>query len=147
MVAFHERLSEATVYRRYFQLLNLGRRTAHEALTRICFVDYDREMVLVAERWYAATAERSIVAVADLTKLYGSKKAEVAVMVRDDYQRHGLGFELVRRLVDIARDEHLEDVQATTLTENLGMCAVFKRLGFTLSNEPGDDMVDAELAL
>jgi acetyltransferase len=147
MVAFHKRLSEDTVYQRYFQMVTVGRRIAHDALTRICFVDYDREMVLVAERRDARTGERSIVAVADLTKLYNRKKAEVAVVVRDDCQRHGLGFELIRRLVDFARDERLEDVVATTMTENRGMCAVFRRLGFTLSIEPGDDTVEAELTL
>jgi acetyltransferase len=147
MVAFHKRLSEDTVYQRYFQMVTVGRRTAHEALTRICFVDYDREMVLVAERRDTRTGERSIVAVADLTKLYNTKKAEVAVVVRDDCQRHGLGFELIRRLVDVARDERLENVVATTMTENRGMCAVFRRLGFTLSTEPGDDSVEAALTL
>ena len=147
MVAFHKRLSEDTVYQRYFQMVTVGRRTAHEALIRICFVDYDREMVLVAERRDARTGERSIVAVADLTKLYNTKKAEVAVVVRDDCQRHGLGFELIRRLVDVARDERLKDVVATTMTENWGMCAVFRRLGFTLSIDPGDDTVEAELTL
>ena len=147
MVAFHKRLSEDTVYQRYFQMVTVGRRTAHEALTRICFVDYDREMVLVAERRDTHTGERSIVAFADLTKLYNTKKAEVAVVVRDDCQRHGLGFELIRRLVDVARDERLENVVATTMTENRGMCAVFRRLGFKLSTEPGDDSVEAELTL
>jgi acetyltransferase len=147
MVAFHERLSERTVYQRYFQVMQVARRTAHEALTRACFVDYDREMVLVAERRDARTGERSIVAVANLTKLERRKKAEVAVVVSDDYQRRGLGFELVRRLVDVARDEHLEHVVATTMTENQGMCAVFGRLGFTLSSNSADDLVEAELAL
>ena len=147
MVAFHKRLSEDTVYQRYFQMVTVGRRTAHEALTRICFVDYDREMVLVAERRDARTGERSIVAIADLTKLYNTKKAEVAVVVRDDCQRHGLGFELIRRLMDVARDERLENVVATTMTENRGMCAVFRRLGFTLSTDPGDDTVEAALTL
>jgi acetyltransferase len=147
MVAFHKRLSEDTVYQRYFQMVTVGRRTAHEALTRICFVDYDREMVLVAERRDARTGERSIVAIADLTKLYNTKKAEVAVVVRDDCQRHGLGFELIRRLADVARDERLENIVATTMTENRGMCAVFRRLGFTLSTEPGDDTVEAALTL
>ena len=50
MVAFHERLSERSVYFRYFHLLNLSQRTAHERLTRMCFIDYDRGMALVAER-------------------------------------------------------------------------------------------------
>jgi acetyltransferase len=50
MVKFHQKLSERTVYMRYFQPLKLSQRTAHERLTRICFVDYDREMALVTVR-------------------------------------------------------------------------------------------------
>ena len=49
MVRFHESLSEESVYMRYFHMMNLDQRTAHERLTRICFIDYDREMALVAE--------------------------------------------------------------------------------------------------
>jgi acetyltransferase len=50
MVRFHESLSEQSVYMRYFHMMKLDQRTAHERLTRICFIDYDREMALVAER-------------------------------------------------------------------------------------------------
>ena len=44
------RSRERSVYLRYFHLMNLEQRTTHERLTRICFIDYDREMALVAER-------------------------------------------------------------------------------------------------
>ncbi len=50
LIKFHEKLSERSVYLRYFQPLKLTQRVAHERLSRICFIDYDREMVLVAER-------------------------------------------------------------------------------------------------
>ena len=50
MIEFHQKLSERSVYLRYFQPLKLTQRVAHERLSRICFIDYDREMVLVAER-------------------------------------------------------------------------------------------------
>ena len=145
MVDFHGRLSESAVYMRYFQVLKLARRTTHDALTRVCFVDYDREMVLVAERRGALPTERQILATANLTKLSRQNTGEVAVLVADDYQRHGLGTELIRRLVDVARDEHLDRVLASTMTDNHGMCAVFRRLGFALSND-GDE-VQARLDL
>src|SRR5581483_104320 len=50
LIKFHGKLSERSVYMRYFQPMKLSTRTAHERLTRICFIDYDREMALVAER-------------------------------------------------------------------------------------------------
>ena len=49
MAAFHGTLSDRTVYLRYFASLSLSARTTHERLLRICFGDYEREMVLVAE--------------------------------------------------------------------------------------------------
>jgi len=49
IVKFHQTLSEQSVYRGYFVLVGLASRTTHERLTRICFIDYDREMALVAE--------------------------------------------------------------------------------------------------
>ena len=48
MVDFHAGLSEHSVYMRYFHALQLSQRVAHDRLTRICYIDYDREMVLVA---------------------------------------------------------------------------------------------------
>ena len=67
MVKFHESLSEESIYMRYFHMMNLDRRTAHDRLTRICFIDYDREMALVAERENPQTGEREILGVARLS--------------------------------------------------------------------------------
>src|SRR5215211_5577219 len=57
MVEFHASLSPQSVYMRYFHMMGLDQRTAHERLTRICFIDYDREMALVAERTEAGEPE------------------------------------------------------------------------------------------
>ena len=65
MVQFHETLSERSVYLRYFHTDEAGAaRSPHERLTRICFIDYDREMALVAEHADPATGEREILGVA-----------------------------------------------------------------------------------
>ena len=55
LVQFHEALSERSVAFRYFHAIKLGQRVAHDRLTRICFIDYDREMALVAEHRDATT--------------------------------------------------------------------------------------------
>ena len=47
---FHEGLSERTVFMRYLQAMNLSQRTGHERLSRLSFIDYDRELALVALR-------------------------------------------------------------------------------------------------
>src|SRR5262249_61965305 len=49
MVDFHHQLSDASVYMRYFLPLKLDVRVSHQRLFTKCFIDYDREMALVAE--------------------------------------------------------------------------------------------------
>ena len=129
---FHETLSDRSVYLRYFCTLSLSRRVAHERLLRICFGDYDREMALVAEHTDPGTGERRILGVGRMNKLHGRNEAEVAALVSDRYQKLGLGHELLRRVVQIARDEKLSLVSAEMLPDNVAMQAVFRRLGFRI---------------
>jgi acetyltransferase len=75
MVKFHETLSERSVYYRYFQALKLSRCVAHEQLTRACFIDYDRDMALVADYENLETGTHEILALGQLSSLsdpYGS---------------------------------------------------------------------------
>ncbi|MFZ0759606.1 MAG: bifunctional acetate--CoA ligase family protein/GNAT family N-acetyltransferase [Candidatus Sulfotelmatobacter sp.] len=130
IVKFHETLSDSSVYLRYFCSLSLTRRVEHERLLRICFADYNREMALVAERRDSGTGERQIIAVGRMNKLHARNEAEVAVLVSDRYQKLGLGNELLRRVIQIARDEKLSRVSAEMLTDNIAMQIITKRLGF-----------------
>jgi acetyltransferase len=132
MVVFHEMLSDRTVYYRYFCSLNLARRTAHERLAHICSCDYVSEMVLVAEGKDLNTGHRSIFAVGRLNKLNANSEAEVALLVADPYQRLGLGTELLRRLLRIARDEGIHRLVAEMLRDNIAVQAVFRKCGFRL---------------
>ena len=147
MVNFHERLSERTVYHRYFHHMKLEQRVAHDRLARICFVDYDRQIVLVAERTIPSTGEQEIVAVARLVRLLNPREAEFAVVVADDFQNRGLGGELVRTLVQIGREEKIETIRAEVLAENVNMISVCRALGFELTLRPEEATMDAELAL
>ncbi len=139
MVKFHETLSDRSVYLRYFCSLSLSRRVAHERLLRICFGDYDREMVLVAEGTDPVTGERRIIAVGRMSKLHAGNEAEVAVLVSDQYQNRGLGNELIRQVIQVARDEKLSRVSAEMLPDNLAMQVIIKRSGFRL-RRGGDPM-------
>jgi acetyltransferase len=138
IVAFHGTLSEESVYLRYFYPMTLEQRIAHERLTRICFIDYDREMVLVAERDDPAAGRRVIIGVGRLSKLRGANHAEFAAVVSDAYHGQGLGSELLRRLIEIARDERLDQVVADVLPDNRDMQRVFKKLGFRFRRVLGE---------
>jgi len=132
MVQFHSVLSDRTVYLRYFCSLSLAARTAHERLVRICFVDPETETVLVAARRNPQTGEESILAVGRLNRLPGKNEAEVAILVSDEFQGHGLGSELMRRLILIARDEKRARIVGEMLRDNIAMQVMIKKHSFRL---------------
>jgi acetyltransferase len=147
MVKFHNGLSAQSVYLRYFHMENLSARVAHERLVRKCFIDYNQEMALVAERAVPGSGQPEILAVGRLTKMPGGKEAEVAVLVSDRFQRQGLGGELLRHLIQVGRDEKLTDVVAHILPENLGMRALADRFGFELRPSKDPTMLTVVLDL
>jgi acetyltransferase len=145
LIRLHQALSERTVYLRYFQPLKLSQRTAHERLTRICFIDYDREIVLVVEH-KGSNGNTEIIAIGRLSKLRGgSNEAELAVLVDDRFQGQGLGTELYSRLISVARNEKLKRVICTILAENREMRAICQKLGFRMQADMEDGTVRAEL--
>ena len=147
MVHFHETLSEQSVYYRYFHMMNLEQRVRHERLTRICFIDSDREMALVAERRNPQSGEPEILAVARMTKIQWANEAEVAIIVSDKWQGHGLGKELLARLLIIGADEKLSRLTADMLPENRSVMRICEKLGFTLKHSLEDEVVRAEFKL
>jgi acetyltransferase len=146
MVRFHETLSERSVYLRYFYSLSLSARIEHERLVRICFAGYDRGFALVADRVHPETGEREILGVGRFTAI-GAGGAEVAVLVTDRWQGHGLGSELLATVVQVARAEGFERLSGEILRDNLATQAVFKKVGFTLQPLHDAGSISARLEL
>ena len=134
---FHARLSEQSIYQRYFHLLTLDQRISHERLVKVCFGDYDRQIALVAERGGAGAGESEILAVGRLSKAHLLNEAELAVLIVDEYQGLGLGTELSRRLLEIARVEKVEQVTVDVLAENRRMLEVCREVGFHFDQAMG----------
>ena len=147
MIRFHESLSERSVFLRYFHMENVNSRVAHDRLIQKCFIDYDREMALVADHEYPTTGQHELLAVARLAKDLSRQEGEVAVLVADAWQKQGLGTELMRRLIQFARAEKLRRVIANILPENDSMRSLGDRLGFTIqmTNDPSVLMAVLEL--
>ncbi len=146
MVAFHATLSEESVYMRYFHYIQYNQRVAHERLTRLCFIDYDREMALVVERKDPETGKHAILAIGRLSKLRQTAEAEFAILVSDAYQGHGFGAELLRRLVQIGRDEKLKRIVASILNDNVAMQRVSRKIGFKLKRVESEFHAELDLS-
>jgi acetyltransferase len=144
IVDFHDRLSERTVVERYFTALALSARTAHERLTRICFIDYDRELALVAEK--RDPSGKSVIAgVSRMNRQEDGSSATLAVVIADDFQGQGLGEALMRRALDAARAEGVRRVIIHFLPQNERMNRLSRKLGFALTEEKA--LIRGELAL
>jgi acetyltransferase len=143
---YHETLSERSVVLRYFYPMALSQRIEHERLSRLAFIDYDREMALVAECKNRRTGEPQIIAAGRLIKLYGGEDAEFTILVSDAYQGYGLGTEMLRRLMEIGRKEGVKRIFGNILNSNADMLRVAERLGFVLVGEK-DGVMRVELDL
>jgi len=146
MVKFHEGISAQSVYMRYFHALNLDQRIAHDRLVRSCFIDYDREMVLVVVQRDPEDGSRSILAIGRLSRVHGTDAAEYAILIPDEHHGKGLGSEMLRRLIEIGRNERrIKRIVAYMLPENKAMRHISEKLGFHCEYEEG--MVKAEIDL
>ncbi|HEX9029849.1 MAG TPA: bifunctional acetate--CoA ligase family protein/GNAT family N-acetyltransferase, partial [Anaerolineales bacterium] len=147
LVKFHETLSDRSVYLRYLSPLMLGERVAHDRLARICHCDYDREMTLITLDQDQETDEPRIVAVGRMSKIHGMNASRFNLLVSDCCQGLGIGKELLNRLVQVARDEKLDSIEAFISHENQPMQRMCEQLGFRLLPTENDQLVKAELEL
>ena len=138
MVKFHETLSERTVYMRYFSPLKLQQRVAHERLSRICFIDYDREMVLVATRHNPETHETQILGAGRLTKSSWHSQGEFGLLVGDEFQGAGLGTTLLEHVVDVGRAEGLDRIVGHILADNSAMLNLMESMNFDTKRDDGN---------
>lgn len=118
----------------------LFKRTTHEMATRYCFIDYDREMAMVAERM--TESGRELIGVGRLVADPDGRRGEYAVLMVDAWQGKGIGTALTNYCVDIARHLGLEEVHAETLPENTRMISVFRRCGFDVQMNTEEGVVN-----
>ena len=74
-------------------------------------------------------------------------QAEVAFVVVDQYQGHGIGAKLLHHLAVIARDAGLKELVAEILPDNTSMLKVFERSGLPIGTKRGPQGVHITLQL
>jgi acetyltransferase len=144
---FHETLSERTVFMRYLQAMNLSQRIGHERLSRLSFVDYEREIALLALRNNPDTGDPEIMGIGRIAKNPWTNDADFALIVSDQFQHQGLGKELLLRLIQVGRDEHIGMIYGSVLAENNEMIKLVEKLGFRLKPTEREGVLRAEIDL
>jgi acetyl coenzyme A synthetase (ADP forming)-like protein len=138
LVAFHGRLSEDTVYARFFS----SKPTLSAAeVERFTHVDHDDRVALVAE-----LGDR-LVGVARYDRTAGEREADVAFVVTDEHQGRGVGTVLLEHLAAAARERGITRFVADTLPTNRRMLDVFAQAGFDERTSYEAGVVRVELAI
>ena len=119
LVALHARLSTDTIYRRYFG-----------ARPHLSPADVDRFTRVDGRARFALVAMRGpdLVAVARYEGRPGERSAELAVVIDDALQHQGVGRLMLERLLDVAREAGLDNIEADVLTGNAAMLGLLRRL-------------------
>lgn len=134
--ALLQRCSPETIHQRFRYMFKA---TTHEMATRFCFIDYDREMAIVAER--AGPGPRELLGVGRLVADAEHTSAEFAILVGDPWQGIGVGSQLTDYCLEISRTWGIRRVQAQTATDNQRMLAMFRHRGFAMDYAASSDTV------
>lgn len=118
-LAMHGRCSERTLSLRYHGPVG----DADRYLNHLLGPRHGRTLAV-------ETASGRLVALGHL--LWDGDETEVALLVEDDWQRRGVGSELLRRLVGMAKEAGCDSVYAVTQASNTGMVAAMRGLGLPL---------------
>ncbi|MFJ6054058.1 GNAT family N-acetyltransferase [Streptomyces sp. NPDC092307] len=132
--AMHDRCSERTLSLRYHGPVH----DADRYLGHLLSPRFGRTLA-------ATTASGKLVALGHL--LWDGDETEVALLIEDDWQRRGIGSELLGRLLAMAVEAGCDSVYAVTQAANTGMVAAMRGLGLPLDYqiEEGTLVITARL--
>jgi acyl-CoA hydrolase/GNAT superfamily N-acetyltransferase len=124
---FFYSLSNDSMYRRFISTrLDMH----HDRLQPFVVIDYTKEMVILAILQHEET--ELIVGMAQYLIDETTHTAEVAFVVRDDYQGKGIGAALLTYVTYLARKSGLHGFTAAVLMENRQMLQLFENAGFNI---------------
>jgi len=122
---FFYSLSDKSLYQRF---LSLRRHLPRKELQKhFVVIDYTREMVILAVRRYLG--QEVITGIAQYCIGDNTLSAEVSIVVRDDFQSKGIGFELLSYLVTVAKRQGLHTFTADILPDNTAVFHLIDKLG------------------
>lgn len=118
----------------------------HAMAARLSQIDYDREMAFVALDIVEGLEPGPMLGVARIIGTPENDRAEFAILVRSDMKGRGIGFRLMKDLLEVARRRGVKIVHGDVLSENRTMLAMAAELGFTRETSDAG-IVKIELSL
>ena len=134
-------LSTQTLYRRFFTVKRHFSERERDFFLNVDFVDH------VALMAWAEEAGRNVIVGGGRYVVVEPGKAEVAFVVVDRFQGHGIGAALMRHLAAVARAAGLQQLIAEVLPENKPMLKVFAKSGLPMTTIDEHEVVQVSLKL
>ncbi len=119
--------SKESIYLRFRYDFNFD---SHEVASQFCFIDYDRELGIVAE--IVEDGEKKLIGVGRLIADPDIEIVEYAILITDKWQKKDLGHIITEYCVQIAKDLKIKRLVAETTKNNKPMISVFKKLNFKI---------------
>ncbi len=128
---------------RYMRFVSMMRELTPKMLTRYTYVDYHRELALVATTQVPNPANRGlpqeiIIGLAHYLRNADGVGAEYALVISDEWQKRGLGTSLMHALIAAARQHQLAYLEGVVLSGNRPMLHLMTSLGF-INEEDEED--------
>lgn len=103
---------------------------SHDVASQFCFIDYDREIAIVAE--VEEEGHKKIIGVGRLIADPDVEVMEYAILITDAWQKKELGFTLTNYCMEIAKLRGVKILAAETTKDNKPMISVFRKLNFKI---------------
>jgi acetyltransferase len=129
--------SRESIYMRFRYFFNWA---THDVAVRYCFIDYDREIAIVAE--LNDGESRKLLGVGRLVGDPDHENVEYAVLISDAWQNRGLGSIITDACFEIAKRWGLKRIVAQTTTDNPRMIEVFRKRDFQISIDSSSSLVE-----
>ena len=124
---FFYSLSDKSLYRRF---ISSRQDMPHDRLQDFVVIDFTKEIVILA--MLQGEDKEALAGVGQYSINPGAHTAEVAFVVKDEYQNMGIGTELLSYLTQLAKRQGLHGFMAEVLAENKPMMHVFEKAGFDI---------------
>jgi acetyltransferase len=120
---------------------------SHEVASQFCFIDYDREIAIVAEH-EKEDGTKELIGVGRLIADPDVEIMEYAILITDKWQKKELGFTLTKYCLEIAKSRGIKKLAAETTRDNKPMISVFRKLNFKIRfNEDTTVSVNKDLEI
>jgi acyl-CoA hydrolase/GNAT superfamily N-acetyltransferase len=133
-------LSQETVYYRF---MTHKTQFSHQQVQNFVYIDHRRDVAIVGT--VPEAHGEDIVAVGRYYLDRKSNRAEVAFVIRDDWQNHGIGTYLFKHLVTLAKRSGIAGFTAEVLRDNRRMHNIFNHCGFRVMSSLEEDVYSFQI--